>query len=284
MILENMVIDTQMKLGQRIRPSAGSHAIEVMALAVEWAKPLDRETVEEAAQIARSDEMISTFLPTERTFPGFEIKVEKDGASVDPKGISVFDFLRTDIAGRQEWALSLRPEFFSCNCTVYDRWVNVKPRAVSLLKRIATGALNRGNVIQAIGLQYSDAFRWNIDDAEAMQELLRNDSPLLSKSIFTHKSLWHTHNGWFSAAPDGRRMLNTLNIDLTNESSDRVIKINGQHRMQAVAFDDASSRILTIDELDTIADLLHSSNKRVLQKLLSDSALQLINMEKVSPN
>jgi uncharacterized protein (TIGR04255 family) len=255
-----------------------------MALAIEWAKPLDRETVEDAAKIARTDKEIATFFPTERTFPSFEIRVAEDGASVDKKGLNVSDFLKTDAGGRQEWALSLRPEFFSCNCTVYDRWVNVKPRAVSFLKRIAAGALNRGNVIQAIGLQYSDVFRWGSDDAEAMQELLRHDSPLLPQSIFTHKSLWHTHNGWFSAAPDGHRMLNTLNIDLTIESHEQVIRINGQHRMQAVAFDDASSQNLAIDELDIIADHLHMSNKLVLQNLLSDSALQLINMGKVSPN
>lgn len=276
--------DKQPKLEQRIRPSAGVHAIEVMALAVEWAKPLDGETVEDAAKIARTDEEIASFFPTERTFPGLEIRVSEDGASVEQKGVSVFDFLKTAADGRQEWALSLRPEFFSCNCTAYDRWGNVKPRAVSFLKRIAAVALSRGNVIQAVGLQYSDAFRWAAADAEAMQELLRDDSSLLPKSIFSRKSLWHAHNGWFSVAPDKHRLLNVVNIDLIDESPDRVIKINGQHRMQAVAFDDGSPLILDIDELDSIAELLHITNKLVLQEVLSDSALQLINMKKVSPN
>lgn len=267
-----------------IVPSGGQHAIEVMALAIEWSKPLESHVLTEIAAVARANQEFRDFFPAERAFPGFEIKMTADGASFDRAGFNIVDFLRSNIAGQQEWSFSMRPEFFSCNCTVYDRWANVKPRAISLLSQLAQLALERGSAIQAVGLQYSDAFRWNIDNKEALSQLFRQDSPLLPSSIFSREMLWHSHNGWFSAAPDGHRLLNVVNIDSLDELPNRVIRINGQHRMQAVAASDGTALPIELNLLDSAAELLHKSNKVVLQDLLSDLALELIHMKKVDPN
>jgi uncharacterized protein (TIGR04255 family) len=265
----------------RIRPAAGQHAIEVMALAVEWTQPIDGAALAAAAEAFRQNEPLSKLLSAEKRFPGFSVRIESQSASVVPNGMEVVDFTQTLPDGRVAWTLSLRPEFFSCSCVVYSRWAEVRPLAVSLLEPVAAVALKHGSMIRAVGLQYSDAFRWDKTDTGAIHEVLRVGSNLLPSSVFGRPSLWHTHNGWFSSDSEGRRVLNNVNIELTEEQDVRVLRLNGQHRIQAVSFADSSDIPLKLDAIARIADTLHLENKRALQAVLSDGALHMINMTKV---
>ena len=253
-----------------------------MALAIEWEKPLDAETLDTTAAVARKNEIITGFLTTERKFPAFEIKVEADQAeapSVQNSALSVVDFIRSNPAGKIEWALSLRPDFFSCNCTVYDRWADVKPQALRVLGIVAGTALDRGNRIKAVGLQYSDSFKWLASDKGALKEVLRVGTPSLPAAAIDRPYLWHSHNGWFSPAAGGRRLLTVINVDYGEEPPDRVLRIHGQHKIETQSFEDASKLMpLALTDLDEVADNLHSSNKGILREILSDAALNLIGM------
>lgn len=263
----------------RIKPSTETHAIEVMALAFEWEKPLDPEILNAAIASIRSDKSLMDFLPTEKTFPGFEFKLNGQDASVLPKNMEIVDFEKVSEAGRLAWSISVRPEFFSCSCGVYDSWANVKPIAIDLLYKMTKTVIHSGIKLQAIGLQYADVFRWNKSDEAALKDLLRVGSKYLPSSIFSNPSLWHTHNGWFSSSSDDYRILNLLNIDLVDEKDLLALKIHGQHRFQAISFEKNSLKAINVNQASDILDVLHLENKVALMGILSDTALAVIGME-----
>ena len=161
----------------RIRPAAGRHAIETMALAVEWEQPIDGAGLASAANIFRNNASLFKLLPIEKKFPGFAVRIENLTASVVADNAEIVDFTQQSSEGLMTWGLSLRPEFFSCSCVAYTRWAEVKPFALQLLEPLAAFALEQGSKIRAVGLQYSDAFRWALSDTSAIREVLRDGMP-----------------------------------------------------------------------------------------------------------
>lgn len=262
-------------------PSSGQHAIEVMALAVEWERPISAEAIGSVAQMVRDDQKLRTLLPVEKKFPGFEVKIENQVASVVPNNVEIVDFVQEEADGKQAWTLSLRPEFFSCACSVYTRWADVKPIALGLLEDVASPIKKDDAKIAAFGMQYSDSFRWLRANNFVLPQLIRDGSDLLPPSAMKRSSLWHSHNGWYSRCKTGHRILNAVNVELVEENDYCVLRINGQHRIQAVSFENGDGQSLTLHDLDFAAEWLHAENKIALQNLLSDEALDLIGMKKV---
>ncbi len=265
----------------RIHPFFGKHAIEVMALAIEWSSPVDGDTLSESVTSFLQNSDLSARLPVVRRFPAFEVRIEDQSASVVQNNIEVVDFVQTNPDGSMAWTLSLRPEFFSCSCAAYTRWANVKPVLVELLKHVASIPAKKGARIGAIGLQYGDTFRWAKDDKDALSDLLRKDSGVFPANVLQYTNLWHSHNGWYSEDKVGNRVLNLVNLDLTDEGEQRALRVNGQHRLQSVRFSDNQPIEISLDEIEDVADALHIENKRALQSVLNDEVLSMIGMTKV---
>ena len=270
-----------LSLKNLVWPSTGKHAIDVMALAVEWSHPLKADELISIAQSARKNETLMAFLPTEKRFPGFEVKIEEQAASVVSSNVEIVDFIQNSPDGHQTWALSLRPEFFSCACSLYTRWAEIKPQTLKILKTVASAVNTSNSKIKAFGLQYSDTFKCKKEDGLLLNELIRKNSSIIPSSALRRKSLWHSHNGWYSNCESGHRVLNIFNIELVEDNELLILKINGQHRIQAIEFQTGTNKELELDSIETFADQLHIENKLALQNLLSDYALELINFSKV---
>lgn len=258
------------------------HAIEVMALAIEWKQPLSPLELADICKFALNDEERKNKFPIVKRFPGFEVKVDANQASVIDNNFEIVDFVRFNDKDVQELTLSIRPDFVSCSCSIYTKWSEIKPLLLHSILLILRGVNLTEKKIGAIGMQYTDSFKWLKTNDFVLKSLIRTDTPILPASFMSKDPLWHSHNGWYSKSSSKHRVLNIFNCDLVEENEYKVLKINGQHRMQSMSYDNQTEVGLTIEDLDVASETLHYQNKLALQELLSDETLELINFKKVN--
>lgn len=278
----------------RIQPVSGNHAIEVMAIGIEWASPLNDAQVASLQTVYQASMAIKEFLPTLAPVQAFILqdvghfgaagsdgKVQPPPKRIAPPQITMqsagFDLQRFDPAGKLAWVVSVRREFVSINCTSYDRWKNVKPQALKILQPFVESAMIQGAIIAAVGLQYQDAFRLH-DGASpaASAELFRSDGNFLPTHLFEQPSFWHCHQGWFSVAPDERRILNNIATEVADVNGIHFARIGGQHRVHATELDASKPKPINGSEIDAILECLHQENIKAINKILSDGALKVI--------
>lgn len=263
-----------------IKPAGGKHAIEVMAIGVEWATPLGDDDLQELEAVYRSTPAMAEFLPSLMPVRALVFQVGLPGSFVPEDRSGGFDIRKFDPNGSVLWALSVRPELISCNCTAYDRWATVKPRAIDLLHPFLATAMDCGRQIKAVGLQYQDAFsiEGGIDNA-VLRSLFRQDSSWLPPHLLEKPSLWHSHQGWFSISPKNRRVLNNVNLDFLEQTPNHLVRINGQHRVFSMTHDGKESLPIQQGDLEQVLDFLHAQNKEVLSGILSVEMLNRIGFD-----
>lgn len=275
----------------RIQPVSGTHAIEIMAIGIEWASPLNEAQLSTLQKVYDETSQIKEFLPQHSLVQAFTIQhTAQFGPGVDsqpnqqvvqpPQFVSQaagFDLRRIEPSGTTSWVTSIRPDVLSCNCSIYDRWKNVSSNALSILRPFVNAALGSGAQINAIGLQYQDAFRL-LDGVspEVSKELFRQDCAWLPGHVFNESSFWHCHQGWFSKGPDGRRLLNNVNTDISNINDVCFARIGGQHRIFSTSFDATTELKIDASDIDRILECLHDENKKVINGMLSNGALEAI--------
>lgn len=279
----------------RIQPVGGDHAIEVMAIGVEWGmQPLDDAQIASLQAVYEANTDIKAILPTLTQVQAFVIQsvnqfgvAAPDGSvQLEPKNVTPpqfitrnggFDLKHFDTKGKIAWVASIRPDFISVNCTAYDRWKNVKPQALAILQPFVDAAMAQGAKINAIGLQYQDAFRL-LDGTSpaATGELFRKNGRYLPLHLFDQPSFWHCHQGWFSKAPDERRVLNNIATEVADVNGTHFARIGGQHRLFATLTDGLTPKPITSGEIDQILQCLHDENIDVINGILSDGALKAI--------
>lgn len=277
----------------RIQPVGGDHAIEVMAIGVEWGMPtLDDAQIASLQAVYEANPDIKGFFPTlapvqafviqnQFGFPGPDGNVQLEPKNFPPPQFTArnggFDLQRFDATGKVIWVASIRPEFISVNCIAYDRWKNVKPQALAILQPFVETAMAMGAKINAIGLQYQDAFRLLDGASPAVTgQLFRKNSKYLPMHLFDQPSFWHCHQGWFSKAPDERRELNNVATEVAEVNGTHFARIGGQHRMFAILVDGLTPKPIASGEIDQILQCLHDENISVINGILSDGALKAI--------
>ncbi len=265
----------------RVEPLGGRHAIEVAALAVEWEVPASLEQLAAAQDVYQSSPEIQDFLPERKTVEGFVVEANEHGMLLrrTPGGE---DFMQPRENGPFAWSVSLRPEFVSCSCAVYDRWANVQPAVQRLMEPFVDKLLHSGAVIKAFGLQYIDVFKVEGEiDREVVEYIFRPMNEWIPSAVLRHPSLWHVHQGWFAGTPEGRRLLNTLNIEAVESEGSFSIRIGGQHRLLAKSFDGKSGMPLDLGLLKEAQHYLHRQNTTILTQLLSNSVLDRIGLTSI---
>jgi uncharacterized protein (TIGR04255 family) len=262
-----------------VQPSAGKHAIEVMALAIEWDRQIASETLTLIEDFYRGSEELRRLLPRLEKMRGLSVHLADSGMSVNADEAGGLQLSEVNEQGTVAWALNVRPDLVACSCFAYDRWESVKPRALAMMLPIVERVLGSGCQIQAIGLQYQDSFRVLSDSPlRAAKRLFRETNDWMSQHVWRTDGSWHIHQGWFSSSADGRRVHNLLNVDFIAEVDVCVGRINGQHRVQAVDQNGRDSRPLLPSDAARSLDGLHLDNKLALHNLLSDDVCRQIGL------
>jgi uncharacterized protein (TIGR04255 family) len=262
-----------------IEPAAGKHAIEVIALAVEWGRPLSEEELHEVAAIYRASDTLTEFFPRIEEIKGLTVSLDSEDTKVSAPVMGGLQIVRAKDDGSPSWMVHVRPELISCNCMEYDRWRTVKPKALEALLPIVKYATAKGHPIQAIGLQYHDMFRVKTaSHADATGRMFRRDSRWLSPRIWEEDGPWHIHQGWFSPGKLGRVDLNLLNVDVVTEQQGCVFRIFGQHRALTVTRQGEAAAPFTTEDLSSVFESLHTCNKSVLLQLLAQNVCDQIGL------
>ena len=262
----------------KVKPAAGRHAIEVMALAVEWAQPLTEEVFDDARTLYEASPSLREFLPRLESLKGIKVLVGDDGASVSA-GHDGLQLSRHRDDGTATWVLQMQPALLACSCMDYERWDVIKPKALELLFPIIDIAASKSSEIQAVGLQYQDAFRVEtLSPLAATGRLFRENGPFLSSHTLHMDGPWHIHQGWFSKGLGNRITHNLVNIDLTVEEGECLVRIHGQHRLLSTMQIENSSAPIDPQEISAALDSLHNDNKAVILDLLSEDICRQIGL------
>jgi uncharacterized protein (TIGR04255 family) len=262
-----------------VQPAAGKHAIEVMALAVEWDRQVAPETLLRVEELYRDSEVLRRLLPRLEKMRGLSVQLAGGGMSVNADDAGGLQLTEVSEQGSVTWAVSVRPDLVACSCFTYDRWDSVKPRALEMMGPIVERVLESGCEIQAIGLQYQDSFRvLSGSPLHAAKRLFRESNDWMNSHVWRTDGSWHIHQGWFSASSDGRRVHNLLNVDFIGEADVCIGRINGQHRVQAVDRNGRDPRVLSPSGIAQSLDGLHLDNKRALHNLLSNDVCRQIGL------
>ncbi|TBO31320.1 TIGR04255 family protein [Aquabacterium lacunae] len=262
-----------------VHPVAGKHAIEVMALAVEWDRHMSPEALAQVEEVYRRTDVLQRLLPSMDKIRGVSLHFGDDGAAVSTPEEGGLQLAHIGNDGKPTWVVSVRPDLIACNCMVYDRWDKVKPKALDILMPMIECGLTAGYLIQAVGLQYQDSFRIQTGEPlEATRRLFREGGAWLSPHAWKTNGSWHIHQGWFSASASGRRVHNLLNVDFVSEVGSSVVRINGQHRSQGVGIDGQDPQPFELADVSATLDGLHLDNKLALHSLLSDSVCNQIGL------
>ncbi|WP_333907129.1 TIGR04255 family protein [Delftia acidovorans] len=273
-------------IDKSIQPISGVHAIEVMAMGIEWVEPLNKQQLAKLQQVYENSAELKVFLPQISTVKKLSIKQVHElpvGDQNEPRMVQPpqfisedagFDIRRIEIDGKLSWSASVHSEVLAFTCHKYDRWHLVKPNALKVLTAIVEAALACGAKIKVIGLQYQDCFKLTEGiSPKITNELFRRDGKWIPGHIFDEPSYWHSHQGWFSSGLGGRRILNNVNVDISDSENTCLARIGGQHRVFSASFDGAQELPIDLNELDNVLDFLHIENKNVINNMLSDKAL-----------
>lgn len=260
----------------RIRLANDDHAIEAVAIGVDWAPQLEAAALTAANQVHAK---LLELLPQKKSIQGVAFKLDAATKAIQ-LGISgdLVDLIHLDERGQPDFTVSLRPDFFSCSTPVYPGWRTTKPLLLDRLLPFVRAALEKQATMQAIGLQYTDAFRWSKTLGNLLSDVFRRDTPFLPAAVFERKSFWHVHQGWFSMGHRSLRVLNVVNVDYVEEGENHVLRINGQHKLQANSLDGGIAQLSIDDAVDAL-DGLHEINKEVLHSSLTSTMLRRIGMK-----
>lgn len=267
-----------------IRPGKGDHAIEAVAIGIEWAPPLGARQLVDATSVHSTNGHVSAQLPGKKVVPGLKLELTA-GMGSNPAlamraDAELTDFTHSRSDGAIDTTLSIRPDFFSCSSTEYRGWNTEKARLLALLLPFVHAVPDAS--IGAVGLQYVDVFRWNKSQGNLVAEVLNLHSGWLPAVVQRRKSFWHVHQGWFSEGPGDERILNQIEIDFQEESVDFALKISGQHRFQAMSFSTNTPSLgVARDEVEGALDHMHQINKVVLNDLLTPEMLTRIGLKPV---
>jgi uncharacterized protein (TIGR04255 family) len=261
-----------------VRPYADHHAIELMALAVEWSPVLSPAALAAAKSFYESSDFMKAQFPKVESLRGVSVQIDNESANINV-ATDAFQVSAEEPLPTYGWSVSVRPDILSVVCSKYSGWTKVRPFALAVLTPFVNLLIKHGGGIQAIGLQYQDSFQLATDDfSKAAHRLFATSTPWLPRMVWEAASPWHAHQGWFSLMDDERNIHNLLNIDALNINSQCVVRVNGQHRALAVrAFGGATMPIKT-EDFSMLLDNLHHYNKVVLSGLLSPSVCSQINL------
>lgn len=216
---------------QGFEPIHDAHAIEQVAIIVEFNRLLDDSSLKEVYELSGK---FNDDLPgkVEMARQGLSIPLEKQGAVTQHPLISMGIGLRR-VAPDGTIIDELRIERSSITfiTTSYTRWEKIWGKASLYFEELLPTYLSNDGNLSAIGLNYIDKFVWKGNPDECSPKfLIREDSKYVCNHIFATKELWHSHTGVFIRVDNHTKRLLNVNIDYIDD-----IKSEGQKKIVSIA-------------------------------------------------
>lgn len=202
------------------------------------------------------------------------------GADMPPPPIAPLSFARFRADGEMEWHLLLDAQTLVVSCRAYTRWNEVWAVAHDVFASVTEVLASRDQKIQAVGLQYTDVFRWAGDDAYDVRGLLQ-EGELVPSGIFRRREIWHLDQGWFvdTEEPVPGNVLQRMFIGSTVEDDQPQVRFNTHLRFDLRDTPDIRAAFTEPKPLaDGLFGSLHCSAKALLAGFLTEEMAQRIDL------
>ena len=266
-------------------PVSGAHSIESCLVAVRLAQAVDPNLFTAIQAFAQK-------IAQENDLPGHQsMALPPFVAAMVPQPFvqgNAHVYQRFAPNGTIEAELRCEPQGIIFIVRKYDRWAQLRSvldRTVLALLPMYLGALP---AIQAVQLQYEDAFVSQGDDLVAGR-LFRPESRWINLYDRDTNQQWHSHFGIFLQESEEKRQLVNVNVNVNdNISPDRSLLQRKVSVMTLIGdmFDIPGQQPLILDPADAGAavgamlDQLHDQHKIILQETLTDEYLDAVGFEK----
>ena len=262
-----------------VQPVNEDNAIKIAAFAFELHPESINQDILETIQEKYHEGFFSSY---NNIIPHTEmvVKITESEKQITNNTLGGLSLLQTDAAGNKIWELEINKNAIIATCHKYTRWNPVFDQTKVYLKEIIR-ATGQDINIRGLTLEYIDEFTvLNNLNNSWKEELFLMETKYLPKHIFELSDPWHSHHGFFISGEKSlnNRILINLNIEyiVSNQNMYRLI-IRSQHRSLM-----ENTLLFNSENIDSlINDAMvenHEINKDLLRDLLSESALQAINL------
>ena len=272
-----------------LHPFAGQHAIQSAAFALDFSSELDTGDISRlraAALLMRGEfpniadqqrTMVQVAvghegragIPTTTTDSGGFVMERRAQSALPPTSPP----LRSIVVSRENIVIVIND---------YTRWDKFKSDAERYLDGLL-GSINAQKAVSSIGLQISDVFLWKSDPADLdPNEIFLTNTPYLVGNVFSKDLLlWHSHHGYLrdELNPTGHQQLTNINIARADVAGSQQIQILTSHK---ATFPRPLYKFLDANrgKIFSVLESLHSENKNILGKLLSQELQEKISLNK----
>jgi uncharacterized protein (TIGR04255 family) len=281
----------RIKIMNQFEPIHSAHAIEQMAISVQFTRLADDLAFKNI--LDKSDSFKET-LPG--VTPGFGLMPFGGGVAFGggvqilgniaggmqqfPQGIT---YSRSRPDGTVDTDLVLSRQSVTFRTTGYTSWREVWTSASKYFESLFP-LYTGGAPIASVGLSYLDKFYW-VGDIAAVEvsNLIRKASPYMAPHVLASRELWHSYTGVFIRADSETKRLLNVNVDCIEDSPRgelrRVVSIGTSltdmfNQPYYAPKDMTDAEAITVFK-EHLA-ILHSQSKQVLGQIITDAMCQRI--------
>ena len=271
---------------QYLKPHAGNHSIEQVILALEWSVPLSLEQLESIRKNARPPE--GTY-PREEPQISFNMNVDIFNGVPRPsqsQELSGYVYSRFSTSGQIEKQIQISGKSCLFIASDYLSWEAFQDEVNSIFGPILA-QLPGGCGVDAIGLQYTDKFKWTGERADwTLSSIIKSGSRYAAEYVRECDDYCHSHLGYFennsvshnSGEKVEFRQLDNVNIDVVEQDGFITLVLLSSHKGIF------GNPICTNKEgfAKAVQSELRMSHKNVLSSLLEKPVLDLIGFQQLN--
>ncbi|MGV2130876.1 TIGR04255 family protein [Agrobacterium vitis] len=274
-------------------PLHENHAINVMALVIQFAEPITTPIYRKALAAADASTTKAGFASREQ-IPTYQISLqpgvpqtfqqpEMHGAviysSYFGSAISPISPLEAHPYSEQ---LQIEPRSIVYRTRSYVSWTWQKSRYFEIINPIID-AVSGIVETSAVRFEYQDQFTFDGRCNEADVRLLfRDNSPYLAPHVYEELGTWHSHTGCFLPSADTTKKLLQINVDAVDTAdamnTQRLVNITtARENRYAINLDGAGD--VNKERIASILDLQHEELKAALRALINSNTASQIYLE-----
>lgn len=268
------------------KPVHGAHAVVETVFFFEFAAPiLSDQAIEEDLALAYGDALARM----DKT-GSYEVSFDPATLQSSQREIFTYTFSNGDELENEapEWAVRITDGIqVSIHCTAYTRWEAVSKLAFQFLDKLALHA-QAALDLKSLGFKAVDQFRYEPSEGSYDLRLLCNpSSSYLCRKNFESADRWHNNSGWFWLHPNGKQILNHLNVNssavsVQHKAPHTYVTIDHVQVLRREEDGDALLCSVDTDQFSRVAheffEPLHDQNKLVINDLLTEDACRRLSL------
>lgn len=268
------------------KPVHGAHAVVETVFFFEFAAPILSDEAIDGNLSAAYAEILG------RVDKAGSIEVSFDAATRQSSQREIFTYTFSNGGDEEseapEWAVRIIDGIqVSIHCTAYTRWDAVSKQAFEFLDKLAMHA-QAALDLRSLGFKVVDQFRYEPSEGPYDLRLLcKQSSSYLARKNFESGDRWHNNSGWFWGHPNGKQILNHLNVN----SSAMAVQYTAPHtyvtidHVQVLRREEEGDALLSSVDADQFSRVvqeffepLHDQNKLVINDLLTEEACRRLSL------